>query len=73
MCKRKKKHNQMKERKKRRGTSSPKGETKSGQGVQDWWALGAGGCGGTLRTVAFQDTKTRKKSCVAGISLDHKL
>ena len=63
----------MKGRKKEKVRDPLKGETKSSQGFQDWWALRAGGGGGTLGTVAFQDTKARKNSCVAGISLDHKL
>lgn len=68
----KEKKNQMKE-KKRKGEGPPKGETKSSEGFGDWWALRAGGDGGTLGTVAFQDTKTGKNSSVAGFSLDHKM
>ncbi|KAJ8797920.1 hypothetical protein J1605_001656 [Eschrichtius robustus] len=53
--------------------STPKGETKSNPGFRDWWALGADGAGSTLGTVAFQDTKARKNSSVAGFLLDHKV
>lgn len=49
------------------------GEIESSRGIQDWWALRADGGGGTLGTVAFQDTKACKNSSVAGFSLDHKM
>lgn len=65
------KNNRTKERK---GEGPSKEEIKSSRGFGDWWALKAGGAGiCALWTVAFQDTKARKDSSVAGFSLDHKM